>query len=221
MQARPAVVVHLSTALDGAVTGFSPDLGVHYAAAATLGCDGHLVGSMTLLTGLQADGAAEESDAPDEPPVGREAAPYWFLVDSTGRLQGRLHAARAFPGLRDVVLLVARSTPKEYRRYLADRRYLSLEAGEARVDLAEALRRIGAQFGVRRLMVDSGPGLTRALLDAGLVDEVSLLLHPLVVGTTGRRAFEGAAGAAFHLEGEQRLEGGVLHLRYRVVSGNA
>jgi 2,5-diamino-6-(ribosylamino)-4(3H)-pyrimidinone 5'-phosphate reductase len=214
---RPAVVIHTAVSLDGAVTGFAPDLGVHYAAAATLGCDGHLVGSLTMLTGLQSEGVSQpQPDLPDSPPAGRKGAPYWFLVDPGGKLYGLLHAVRAFPGLRDVVVLIARSTPQEYRKYLGERGYPTLEAGEGRVDLAGALDDIGVQYGVRRLMVDSGPGLTRALLDAGLVDEVSVLLHPLVVGAEGRRAFEGSSGAALELQEQRQLDGGVLHARYRV-----
>lgn len=215
MDDRPTVVVHTAVTVDGAVTGFTPDLRQHYAAAATLRCDGHLVGSNTMLTGLQAEGVTP-SDAVDGPPTDRPGAPYWFLIDSRGKLHGLLHAVRAFPGLRDVVVLLAGNTSGEYRRYLADRGYPTIEVGDRRVDLAGAIPRIGAQYGVRRLMVDSGPGLTRALLDAGLVDEVSALLHPLIVGTAGRRAFEGSTGAALELQEQRQLEGGILHARYRV-----
>jgi dihydrofolate reductase len=57
--------------------------------------------------------------------------------------------------------------------------------------------------------------LARTLLAAGLVDEVSLLLHPVVVGT-GERLFPPAGtGATFTLATCTPLRSGVVHLVYR------
>jgi dihydrofolate reductase len=57
--------------------------------------------------------------------------------------------------------------------------------------------------------------LARTLFAAGLVDEVSLLLHPLVVGA-GERLFPAdGPGPAFTLAGATPLRSGVVHLVYR------
>ena len=49
---------------------------------------------------------------------------------------------------------------------------------------------------------------------AGLVDEVSLLLHPVVVGS-GERLFEEGASVPLKLAGCDRLGTGVVHLAYQ------
>jgi 2,5-diamino-6-(ribosylamino)-4(3H)-pyrimidinone 5'-phosphate reductase len=69
---------------------------------------------------------------------------------------------------------------------------------------------------VETVLVDSGPTLCGLLLTQGLVDEVSLVLSPVAVGSGVQRLYgplEGTVDLA--LVRAQPLEGGV-HLLYRV-----
>lgn len=221
MHDRPVVVVHNSVSADGATTGFLPHLGQHYGVVAGLDVDARLVGSVTMRSGLD-HGSAPPAHDPgpdvDRPPLGRDDQPWWFLVDSHAMLRGRLHELRAFPGLRDVVVLVSRSTDPEYLDYLSERQYPFFVAGDEHVMLAEALPWIRATFGVERILVDSGPILTHILLDHELVDEVSLMVHPTVVGDAGRRVLEGSQTKhRLDLMSATTLEYGVVHLHYRVL----
>jgi dihydrofolate reductase len=59
-----------------------------------------------------------------------------------------------------------------------------------------------------------GPGLAAHALQAGLVDECHLFLHPVTVGG-GKPALP--AGVRLELLGERRFESGVVYLSYRVV----
>jgi 2,5-diamino-6-(ribosylamino)-4(3H)-pyrimidinone 5'-phosphate reductase len=213
----PEVVVHASVSVDGAMTGFMPDLGAHYGAVAALGCDAHLIGSATMRAGLDmADEAPADPGAErDRPPTDRAGAPYWFVVDSRGVLHGRLHELRAFPGLRDVVVLLSSSSPQAYRDYLVRRQYGCIERGTQRVDLVAALDAMGQDYGVTRVLVDAGPTLTSVLLAQGLLDEVSLIVHPVVVGRDGRHVFgESAQSCALQLDSRDELENGLVHVRY-------
>lgn len=49
-------------------------------------------------------------------------------------------------------------------------------------DLAEALGRLRTEFGVEAIDCEGGPHLSAALLPAGLVDELHLVVSPLLVG---------------------------------------
>ena len=60
-----------------------------------------------------------------------------------------------------------------------------------------------------------GAGLAAAALRAGLVDEVGLVVHPVVVGG-GTPALPRDVRLDLALVEESRLSGGVVHLRYRV-----
>jgi dihydrofolate reductase len=75
---------------------------------------------------------------------------------------------------------------------------------------------------VRRLKEDSsgeltvgGPGLAAAALQAGLVDELRLLVVPVVVGA-GKPALPPGYRASLTLLGERRFAGGTVQLRYKV-----
>jgi riboflavin-specific deaminase-like protein len=49
-------------------------------------------------------------------------------------------------------------------------------------DIAEGLRRIREQFGVRSLVCEGGPNLNATLLPAGLIDELHLVYAPKLAG---------------------------------------
>src|SRR5262245_34774304 len=80
-------------------------------------------------------------------------------------------------------------------------------------DLAEAIRALKHQDGVNILTWGSGD-LVRQLLAAGLVDELRLLIYPVVLGR-GKRLFgDNAQASAFTLAHSTSTPGGVLITRY-------
>lgn len=94
-------------------------------------------------------------------------------------------------------------------------------AADGRVQLASVLRDLFDR-GRRHLLVEGGPGLSAAMFDAGLVDEVLVYLAPMVLGA-GRSAVDGGSvrtlADAHRLElREMRQLGPDLVLRYRVLA---
>jgi diaminohydroxyphosphoribosylaminopyrimidine deaminase/5-amino-6-(5-phosphoribosylamino)uracil reductase len=67
---------------------------------------------------------------------------------------------------------------------------LSVARVDGRLDLSAVLRLL-AERGISRLMVEAGPILAAALLEADLVDEVALFRSDKVVGPDGIDALEG------------------------------
>jgi dihydrofolate reductase len=62
-----------------------------------------------------------------------------------------------------------------------------------------------------------GPGLAAAAFAAGLIDELSLFLVPVIVGG-GKRALPDGVRIELELLDERRFGNGTLHLRYRVAA---
>jgi 2,5-diamino-6-(ribosylamino)-4(3H)-pyrimidinone 5'-phosphate reductase len=52
------------------------------------------------------------------------------------------------------------------------------------VDLPEALALLAKTYQVKTIVTDTGRILGNLLLNQGLVDEISLLVHPVIVGKT-------------------------------------
>lgn len=64
---RPRVTVHNTVSLDGQLTGFPVDLGLHYEIAGSIPHDAVLTGSGTLLAAARAEGVDLSGEDPDEP----------------------------------------------------------------------------------------------------------------------------------------------------------
>ncbi|HEX8919035.1 MAG TPA: dihydrofolate reductase family protein [Chloroflexota bacterium] len=80
-------------------------------------------------------------------------------------------------------------------------------------DVAEELARIKEQPG-KNINVGASGTLVRFLLEEGLLDELRLHVHPVVVGR-GKRLFEGGSThVPLHLLGSATFRNGVVALRY-------
>jgi 2,5-diamino-6-(ribosylamino)-4(3H)-pyrimidinone 5'-phosphate reductase len=103
------------------------------------------------------------------------------VPDSRGRIRC-WNALRACGYWRDVLALTCATTPSAYLSYLEDMGVRHVAAGDNRVDLRAALEWLADNLSARVVRVDSGGVLNGALLRAGLVDEVSVLVDPTLVG---------------------------------------
>jgi 2,5-diamino-6-(ribosylamino)-4(3H)-pyrimidinone 5'-phosphate reductase len=201
---RPFVVAHVAVSLDGATTGFQPDLSRFYGLISTWEEDVTLVGADTILAQERA-----LADAPRPGPAGD--APLLAVVDSRRRV-------REWEALRDcghwsgVVALRAQTGRRQ-----ADDAPREVAAGEGRVDLTPALAALARDDGARVVRVDSGGELVAAMLHDDLVDELSLLVHPLVAGNDERRWYgSGASPRVCERLGAETFDDGLVWLRYRL-----
>ena len=183
---RPKVILHNSLSLDGSLTGFEPNMALHYRIARMFKPQVHLIGSNTITAGIELYGTGVPPEKPSDfqKPKRNKKLPSWVIIDSKGKLQGLLHTCRQFEQVREVILLVSQTTPKRYLRYLDERQYEYHIVGKDSVDLSEALALLAKTYQVKTIVTDTGRILGNLLLNQGLVDEISLLVHPVIVGKT-------------------------------------
>lgn len=225
----PRVILHNAISLDGRIEGFPVDLQQYYGLAASFGEDATLAGADTFLS------AEDEAPPEDEsafllPRIDPgDSRPILVIPDSRGRIR-TWHYLRALPYWRDFVALCSRRTPPEFLQYLEKRHIHCIIAGEDHVDLRNALERLASDYGVRVTRVDAGGTLNGQLLRLGLVDEVSVLLCPYLVGSSspgsifrvaeiaplGSPTGQGEA-ISLRLALVERLAGDVVRLHYEVV----
>lgn len=147
---------------------------------------------------------------------------HWcILVDGRGR--GRSgYKATENPG-NHMVHLVSRSVPVEYLAFLRQERIPYLMGGQAHVDLVGCLRKLYTKLGVRVISLWGGGGLNGAMLRGGLIEEVHVILWPMLIG--GRRTptladcddlLPDSWPSVLQLVSAQVQEGGYLWLHYKV-----
>ena len=113
----------------------------------------------------------------------------------------------------------------EYARVAAETPHLVLsttlsEAAwpTARIVSLDELRGFKAQPGGAAYVV-GGVGLVKSLMDAGLLDELRLIMHPVVLGA-GAALFDGIARRHdLELVDSERTPAGRINLTYRVTAG--
>ena len=115
------------------------------------------------------------------PDAERDPRPLLVIADSRGRVRC-WDVIRKWPYMRDVLALCSSQTPQEYLAWLAARHIGTIVAGDNHIDMRTALEVLHTRYGVKVVRVDSGGTLNSVLLYAGLVDEISVLIHPSIAG---------------------------------------
>jgi 2,5-diamino-6-(ribosylamino)-4(3H)-pyrimidinone 5'-phosphate reductase len=217
----PRVIIYNAVSLDGRITGFDADLESYYGRVPIWKEDATLVSSETILA------------APDEVPKEPEnfkaprrtrsnTHPMFVVVDSRGRIK-TWHSLLNTPYWGTGVALCSGSTPAEHLQYLALRKIDYIVSGNDHVDLREALEKLGDRYQIETIRVDSGGILNGLLLKAGLVTEVSLLVHPSLVGGTSHHSFfqtksRKTTAIKLKLIHCERAEQDLVWLRYQVLT---
>ena len=224
----PWVILYNAVSLDGRITGFDADVELYYELASKLDVDAVLMGSNTVLTGFGVKPGENLSESEEvlKPRVNdpEDNRPLLVVPDSKGQIRIWSELLK-MPYIRDILVLCSRSTPTEYLNFL-DERYINyLVVGYQQVDMENAFEELNTRFGVKKIRIDSGGILNGVLLREGLVDEMHLLVHPELVGsTTSNPIFQ-----APDLEGEyhtiklkldsmEKIKNDIIYLKYKVLN---
>ncbi len=125
-----------------------------------------------------------------------------------------------------ILVILTEAVPDAHLAGLRGDRVSYIFAGKTEIDLAAALETLNRELGITRLMLEGGGGANGALLRAGLLDELSLVVCPVVDGSTGGpivfnsgdRDLGPAPIEKMTLASHEVLEGGAVWLRYRLSS---
>lgn len=221
----PRVSLHNAVSLDGRLLEWGMvDFALYYGLIGTFSEQATLTGVGTVLAGAAHEGVADDPpDVHPASPASDDARPLLVVPDSRGRVRV-WQWMLSQPYWRGGIALCSQATPNEHLSYLRRVGVDIITAGTDHVDLRAALEALCARHGVERVRADSGGTLNGVLLRLGLVDEVSLLVAPVLMGDDASRSFLNAPALAaasgypaLKLAQLQRLAGDNLWLRYEVV----
>jgi 2,5-diamino-6-(ribosylamino)-4(3H)-pyrimidinone 5'-phosphate reductase len=223
-RATPYVICHMVPSVDGRIVVDDwrvpqAALNQYDAIAKRLRADAWLVGRISMAP--YADGT--RTKAAGVVPPGDFIAPhiaksFAIALDPSGRLVFR----RGDIDGEHVIVVVTGRTPRAHLAHLRRKGVSYLVGGDARIDLRSVMARLRARFGIRRILLEGGGKINGAMLRAGLIDELSVLVAPVADGREGTPTlFDAGTGRAqasrLRLLSLKALPGDVAWLRYRVL----
>jgi riboflavin biosynthesis pyrimidine reductase len=123
--------------------------------------------------------------------------------------------------INHLIILVAINTPKPYLQYLQSKGISYLFAGENEIDFKIAFSKLKEKFGINKLLLEGGGLINGSVLDQGLINEISLIVLPIVVNNSKTPAlFESERPqinkAKFKLKQFKELENDAIWLNYLI-----
>ena len=222
---KPYIICHMMTSVDGridcAMTSQLPGVDDYYGTLDALNVPTTVSGRVTAELEMAEPGFFAPKDAT---PYGKEgfaknldAAGYEVVVDTHGKLLWPDAAGMDKPYL----IITSQQVTQEYLRYLDEKHISWIACGAERIDLARACDILAEEFGVERMGIVGGPAINTAFLDAGLLDEISILIG---AGVDGRKempsVFDGRGMDCplthLKLTDVQKFDSGAVWLRYTV-----
>lgn len=147
----------------------------------------------------------------------RDAAIYAVSIDPHGKVAWKRNEALD----SHIVEVVAETVSDDYLAYLQSIGVSYIFGGKTEIDLERVLALLADELGLKRLIVEGGPSVSGSFVNAGLIDEVSVLILPLVDGRGEHPAsFEipreaWKAPTYLSLTSAVVQEGGAVWLRYK------
>lgn len=226
---KPYIVCHMMTSVDGRIdcemVGKLEGVKEYYTTMEELDIPSTLSGRVTAKLELALPG---EFHAKENEPLGKEnvskkveAEGYEVIVDTRGTLLWEDDSANRKPHL----IITSEQVSKEYLDYLDTRNISWIACGKEKIDIARAVEILAEVFGVKRLGIVGGPAINTSFLEAGLLDEISILIG---LGIDGRKGMP-AVFDGFPMDKEpiplkfkdiKMCGNGAVWLRYTLNSGD-
>lgn len=223
---KPYIFSHMMTSVDGRID--CPMVGQlstdeYYTALEKLGPCSKLSGRVT--TALECQAVKEEAVPAPGIAVGQESVyvsqasdEYTIIVDTYGKLHWQANEADGHP----LLCIVSEQVSEAYLEMLRSQEISWITTGKERIDLPRAMELLYDRFGVKRLAIVGGGHICGGFLEAGLIDEVSIMVAPGIDGRKGQTAvFDGIGHTECNpyrlkLESVEQWETDIVWLRYKV-----
>lgn len=235
---RPYLFCHMFTSLDGKIMGNYMDLpacepagelfyDIAFGDEPFYRHQGWLSGRVTTDDNFTHYRTPDlDPAAPPVPPgdfIAGKAPMYYVSVDPRGVLGWQENTVTYETTTAQVIEVLTGQASNAYKAFLRQKGISYLLAGEDKLDYALLLEKLKGLFGIQVLMLGGGGVLNWSFLQAGLCDEVSIVVAPAADGNpTTQSLFLAKEGLStdkaisFTLLGAQAAEGNALWLRYRV-----
>ena len=226
---RPYIICHMTTSLDGKVTGehlvrsqHSPASEVYYEINRNYRADAYACGRVTMegsfTGGWYPDLSVYEADFSHMDYLVDDLDGFYAVAfDPHGRLgwkSNRIIDPDKDPGYDNaqIIEVLTHQVSGHYLTYLQTMGIPYVFAGDTEIDIEEALFKLKAYFGIQKLLLEGGSILNGAFQRAGVIDELSLVVDP-VIGGKGKTLCMDSQVEEYRLV-ELKNHHGILWLNY-------
>lgn len=235
---RPYIFCHMMTSLDGKIMGSYMETPEGNTAGdvfynISFGSDpyykhqGWLSGRVTTddnFTFYEKPDLDENAPVvPEGDFVAKQSSMYYVSVDPSGRLGWKNATLTYIDTTAHVIEVLTGRAGNSYKAFLRKLGVSYIIAGEDTLDYELALDKLKNLFGIETLMLGGGAILNWSFIQAGMCDEISVLVAAAADGSTDTPALfaakEGLAenrAIGFDLLSAEVKDGGSVWLRYKV-----
>lgn len=224
---KPYIITHMMTTIDGRID--CPVVGQlstdeYYIALERLGACSKLSGRVTAELECSAINT-EDSSTYTGTSVGKEsfhvvqkANEYTIVVDTHGKMHWKSNESEGCP----VLCIISEDATQQYVDTLDNMGISWIATGNTHIDMPRAMEILHDEFGVKRLVIVGGGHICGGFLEAGLVNEASVMIAPGIDGRTGQTAmFDGVTDRGSNpyklkLESVEQWETDIVWLRYKL-----
>ena len=231
---NPKIICHIMSSVDGRLlterwtepfNGMSKGelMGVYAAIGRKLNADAWMFGKNTLQEGYFPKKFHTSDKTPLAHPIPylahKTSSRLFVVIDPDADI---LYESSAVRGDR-IVTVLPETAPAAYLEYLQQRDISYLFAGVKGDELNAAMKALAETFGVETLSLQGGGIIDGAFLQAGLIDELSLVVYPGIDGSASSpsifeyigREQAPARGLSLELLSAETVQDGVVWLRYK------
>ncbi len=228
---RPYIICHMTTSIDGKVTGdflSAPEsanaIEVYYQINRDYKADGYACGRVTMQGSFCGDYYPDLS-AYNPETFADYISPklsgfYAVSFDPHGRLGWKTNRTSDPDGdvgydKAQIIEVLTEQVDKCYIAYLKSLDISYIFAGETEIDISLALSKLKNIFGINTLLLEGGSILDGAFAEADVIDEISLVVSPMIANTEDKPLFMKSKLSEFTLANVKQYDGGVLWLNYK------
>lgn len=232
---RPYIVCHMLTSLDGKITGpYMNDPGAEEASIAyevtneSYKPDAFLNGRVTIDENFTFYRKPNlDKNAPKVPPgdyVARNNCEMYYVgIDASGRIGYEKNTIKYLERPEaHIIAVLSEKASNAYKAFLRKLEISYIISGKEHIDCELAMKKLKSLFHINVVMLSGGGYINYSFLQAGLIDELSILMAPVADGESNTvTLFERAdyfkqKTFRFNLKDVTKLEGGTLWLKYTV-----
>ncbi|WP_314724544.1 RibD family protein [Enterocloster bolteae] len=155
--------------------------------------------------------------------VAKRAPMYYVSVDPSGKLGWKDSTLTYIDTTAHVIEVLTGRASNAYKDFLRRLGISYIIAGAETLDYALAMEKLKELFGIETLMLGGGAALNWSFIQAGMCDEISVVIAPAADGSTktqtlfmARDGLSDDTPIGFSLLEAKVLDGGSVWLRYKV-----